>query len=87
MELLELLRELGANLKCFHHTREEVVGVLEYEAGQRAGANGSGDTRDYSTSKHFRQTEMEDFIIGLGPRVRPARYNLRKRYLGGLGHL
>jgi hypothetical protein len=59
VDLVELLRDLGANLKCFHHTREEVVGVLEGEAGSlRAGRT----TGEY-TSKVFRLNEVEEMII------------------------
>jgi hypothetical protein len=52
---------LGANLKCFHHTREEVVGVLEAEAGRANGVNGGAE--DYSTSRTFRRDEIEEMII------------------------
>ena len=45
VDLVELLTDLGANLRCFHHTREEVVGVLEAEAGGFAPGRRPGSTR------------------------------------------
>lgn len=59
VDLLELLTELGANLKCFHHTREEVVGVLEAEAGTLRSGRATGEY----TSKVFRLNEVEELII------------------------
>jgi hypothetical protein len=63
IDLLELLRELGAGVKCFHHTREEVVGVLEaIAASKRTGGKGPGDGSYYSTSKRFSLSEIEEMI-------------------------
>jgi hypothetical protein len=68
VELLELLRDLGANLKCFHHTMEEVAGVLETEA---AGLRGkASEPTEYSTSKRFRLNEVEELIIKLPDTLR-----------------
>jgi hypothetical protein len=63
LDLIELLDDLGANLKCFHHTREEVVGVLESEAARlRPGAT-NHEPVDYSTSRNFTLTEVEEMIL------------------------
>lgn len=63
LDLVELLKELGAKLRCFHHTREELVGVLESEAKNlRAGANGNR-AFGYATSRRFRRDEIEEMII------------------------
>jgi len=59
VDLVELLIDLGANLKCFHHTREEVAGVLEAEAASlRAG----GPSGEY-TSKAFGLSQIEDMLV------------------------
>jgi hypothetical protein len=63
IELLELLRDLGARLKCFHHTIEEIAGVLETEAaGLRDAAS---EPTEYSTTKRFRRHEIEELIFKL----------------------
>ncbi len=43
LELLDLIYETGANLRCFGHTRDEVRGVLDRCVGQ-VQANGSNPT-------------------------------------------
>lgn len=64
LDLIELLGDLGANLKIFHHTREEIVGVLEWEAAKlRPGSNIVSDPVDYQTSRQFTLTEVEEMII------------------------
>jgi DNA-binding NarL/FixJ family response regulator len=66
LDLVELLRELGANLKCFHHTREEVVGVLEWAAARlRPGAVNSDPAVDYAPAKTFRLTDIEEMILDI----------------------
>lgn len=70
VELLELLRELGANLKCFHHTREEVAGVLEMQARRLRSGNGQGEASPYYTTKAMTFTEVEEMIIGLNETLR-----------------
>lgn len=63
LDLVELLRELGAKLMCFHHTREEVVGVLENEAARLRPDAMSHEPVDYSTSRSFTLTEVEEVIV------------------------
>jgi hypothetical protein len=63
LDLIDLLRDLGANLKCFHHTREEVVGVLENEAGRLRPGVTNHEPVDYSTSRNFTLTEVEEMIL------------------------
>jgi hypothetical protein len=63
LDLIDLLRDLGAHLKCFHHTREEVVGVLEAEALRRRPGVSSTEPPDYMTSKHLRLGEIEEMIV------------------------
>ena len=67
-ELVELLRDLGANLKCFHHTEEEVAGVLEAEAARMRGT--AVEPIDYYTSRPFRLNEVEELIIKLPDTLR-----------------
>lgn len=63
LDLVELLKELGAKLRCFHHTREELAGVLESEAKNiRAGAS-SDQTFGYAISRRFRRDEIEEMIV------------------------
>lgn len=66
LDLVELLRELGANLKCFHHTREEMVGVLENEAARLRPGASNHEPVDYSTSRSFTLTEVEEMILKIG---------------------
>jgi hypothetical protein len=68
IELIELLRDLGANLKCFHHTEEEVAGVLEAEAARMRGT--STEPIDYFTSRPFKLNEIEELIIKLPDTIR-----------------
>jgi hypothetical protein len=63
LDLIELLSDLGANLKVFHHTREEVVGVLENEARRLRPGQSNVTTVDYSTSRNFTLTEVEEMIV------------------------
>jgi hypothetical protein len=71
LDLVELLAELGANLRCYHHTREEVVGVLENEAARiRAGGGGDPEPVDYSTSRSFRPHEVEEMVIKIDDSLR-----------------
>jgi hypothetical protein len=63
LEMLDLLRELGAHLKCFHHTSEEVAGVLEAEAARMRGSQ--VEPVEYSTSKPFTLAEIEEMLIKL----------------------
>jgi hypothetical protein len=63
LDLVELLRDLGANLKVFHHTREEVVGVLENEARRLRPGVRTVATVDYSTTRNFTLTEVEEMIV------------------------
>jgi hypothetical protein len=51
VELIELLAELGANIRCFHHTEEEVAGVLEAEAARLRGPLSSQSST--SQADHF----------------------------------
>lgn len=63
MDLIDLLKELGAKLRCFHHTREELTGVLESEAKNlRAGADGNL-AFGYAISRRFRRDEIEEMIV------------------------
>lgn len=62
-EMLDLLRELGANLKCFHHTEEEAAGVLEAEAARMRGK--ASEPTEYSTSRPFTLAEIEEMLIKL----------------------
>jgi hypothetical protein len=62
-EMLDLLRELGANLKCFHHTEEEVAGVLEAESARMRG--NMQEPSEYSTSKLFTLAEVEEMLAKL----------------------
>jgi hypothetical protein len=63
LDLVELLRELGAKLRCFHHTREELAGVLESEARNiRAGLEGE-QAYGYTMNRRFRREEIEELII------------------------
>ena len=63
VDLLELLRDLGAGLKCFHHTREEVVGVLEAMASNlRAAGRMALEAGEVSTSRSFSLGEVEEMI-------------------------
>ncbi len=63
-DLLDLLRELGAGLKCFHHTREEVVGVLEAIANsKRPGGYQSHDRHFFETNRAFSLSDVEEMII------------------------
>jgi hypothetical protein len=62
-DLVELLRGLGANLKCFHHTREEVVGVLENEAARLRAGTTTVEPVDYQTSRSFTLIEVEEMIV------------------------
>ena len=68
VELVELLSDLGANLKCFHHTMEEVAGVLEAEAARMRGT--AVEPIDYYTSRPFRLNEVEELIIKLPETIR-----------------
>ena len=52
-ELLELLKETGAELRCFSHTRDEVRGVLEWCASQ-VEANGSNAASGRDVLRNFR---------------------------------
>lgn len=70
LDLVELLRELGAGLKCFHHTREEVVGVLEYEASRHRSGAVKQEPVDYSTSRTFRLNEIEEMIVKIDDTLR-----------------
>jgi hypothetical protein len=71
MDLVELLSELGATLRCFHHTREELVGVLEAIAnGKRPGAHRSQDPHYYQTSKHFSLSDVEEMIVSINERLK-----------------
>jgi len=69
VELIELLRGLGAKLKCFHHTEEEVAGVLEAEAAKMRGSIVE-PTTEYHTSRTFRLNEIEELIIKLPKAIR-----------------
>jgi hypothetical protein len=69
VELIELLRDLGANLKCFHHTEEEVAGVLEAEAAKMRGSIVE-PTTDYYTSRAFPLNEIEELLIKLPDAIR-----------------
>lgn len=63
VDLIDLLRDLGANLKCFHHTREEVVGVLEATAASlRAGVPPSPGP-EHTMSRQFTSREVEEMIV------------------------
>jgi hypothetical protein len=62
-EMLDLLRELGAKLKCFHHTEEEAAGVLEAEAAHMRGK--VTEPTEYSTTKPFTLAEVEEMLIKL----------------------
>lgn len=68
VELIDLLRDLGANLKCFHHTEEEVAGVLEAEAANLRGS--TAEPTDYYTSRPFSLTEIEELIVKLPATIR-----------------
>lgn len=52
LELLDLLYELSANLKCFTHTFEEIRGVL-FAAASCLRNNGKGVTGTFETYEHF----------------------------------
>jgi hypothetical protein len=72
-DLVELLSELGAKLCCFHHTREELVGVLEAIAnGKRPGAYRSQDPHYYETSKHFSLSDVEEMIVSIDDRLKES---------------
>lgn len=65
IDLIELLQELGAKLRCFHHTREELAGVLEAQARDlREGAE-SELAFDYVTSRRLRRDEIEEMIVSV----------------------
>lgn len=65
VDLIELLQELGAKLRCFHHTREELAGVLEAQARDlREGAE-SDLAFDYVTSRRLRRDEIEEMIVSV----------------------
>lgn len=63
VDLLELLRDLGAKLRCFHHTREEVAGVLEAEAASLRAGNGDGSALGHSMTAAFRREDIEEMIV------------------------
>ncbi len=69
VELIELLRDLGAHLNCFHHTEEEVAGVLEAEAAKMRGSVVE-PTTEYYTSRTFRLNEIEELLIKLPDAIR-----------------
>jgi len=70
MDLVELLGDLGAKLRCFHHTREELVGVLEAIAnGKRPGAYQSQDPHYYQTSKRFSLSDVEEMIVTIDEKL------------------
>jgi hypothetical protein len=71
MDLIELLSELGAKLRCFHHTREELVGVLEAIAGgKRPGGYRSQDPHYYEASKQFSLSDVEETIVSIDVRLK-----------------
>ncbi len=62
-DLLELLREAGAGVKCFHHTREELVGVLEaIAASKRPGGYSLPVPYFYQTTRNFSLSDVEEMI-------------------------
>jgi hypothetical protein len=64
LDLIELLRDLGARMRCFHHTREEVVGVLEaIAASHRPGGMKAAEPRYYATSRKFSLSDVEEMIV------------------------
>lgn len=58
LELLELLEDTGAALRCFSHTRDEISGVLEWCAGQLE-ANGSNGAADRNVLRTFRSEGLK----------------------------
>lgn len=67
-ELLTLLYETGANLRCFKHTIEEARGILEacahrIQSGQLKDAY--GPSIDYFVSKGFTPSDIELFSLRL----------------------
>lgn len=64
LDLLELLNELGAGLRCFHHTREEVVGVLEaIAASKRPGGYQIQEPHFFETSRSISLGDVEEMIV------------------------
>lgn len=79
LELLRLLQDTGASLKCFAHTIDEIRGVLDYvasivERGKVAGLSGpQADTVEYFLSNgctgsdiHFLSAKLERGLRDLG---------------------
>ncbi len=69
LELLRLLYTTGANLRCFEHTKEEIIGALDAISGQlsrgrRNFTYGPGiPTFEYFLSKGFTSSDL-DILIG-----------------------
>ncbi|MGH9321424.1 MAG: hypothetical protein ACRD3V_16250, partial [Vicinamibacteria bacterium] len=68
LDLLELLKELGATVRCFHHTEEETAGVLENKAASLRGK--TVEQPDTFMSEPFTLAEVEELLMTLPQKLK-----------------
>jgi hypothetical protein len=81
-ELLDLLYQQNALLRCFEHTRDEVYGVLDASAhALRRGVAGYGPTHEYLVRAGYRASDVELIIASLDRRLEGLRVHVKPRPL------
>jgi hypothetical protein len=79
-ELLDLLYQQNALLRCFAHTRDELYGVLDASAhALRSGATGYGRTHEYLVRAGYRASDVELIIASLDRRLESLRVHVKPR--------
>lgn len=79
LELLEMLYETGADLKCFQHTSEEVYGILDacaFKLKQGSLRDAHGPSMEYFIEKGFTASDVELFKSRLHDNIRALRIDI-----------
>ena len=82
IELLDLLWETGARLRCYVHTLEEVKGVLAacaYIMGKQRLRDAYGPSIEYFLSKGYSASDIELFIVKLEKSLEALRVKVRDK--------
>ena len=78
-ELLELLYEVGGNLKCFQHTAEEVHGILDacaFRLKRGSLKDAYGPSMEYFIEKGFTASDIELFKSRLHDDIKALRIEI-----------